>query len=368
MAPRAVWPVVSSVRDGLRWAARNRPGVRRAMSLAARELARALDDDVYGAHYFGAGRDPLDRMGLSGYERYDRDTSNANAAAYLVWRWFDVRRTLDVGCATGFVVEALRELGVDASGVDVSQFAVEQAAAGARGHLGYGDLTRRLPFADGRFDLVTVLETLEHLPPEVVPHALRELRRVARSYVLATIPSFGPNPNGPGGWFTVKVRDERVPHYESLGPGYQGPVPFEDLYRDARGDPIEGHLTIASFSWWTERFAEAGFLRCDRTERAMHPHLARFGLTKYWNLYVFRVAGAPEPGDDVRTPDEIATWEANLGLDRREAAPEDLVAVTAAIGGAPAPPAGTAAPAPPAGAETGAGPAPGREPAPGRWS
>lgn len=336
--------MVTAVRGGLRSTARNRPSVRRVMALAARELARALDDDVYGAHYFGAGRDPLDRMGLSGYERYDRDTSNANVAAYLVWRWFDVRRTLDVGCATGFVVEALRELGIDASGVDVSQFAVEQAAKGARGHIGYGDLTRRLPAADGRYDLVTVLETLEHLPPEVVPHALAELRRVTSGYVVATIPSFGANRNGPGGWFTVKVRNERVPHYESLGPDYEGPIPFEDLYRDGRGEPIEGHLTIASFSWWTSRFADAGLLRCDAVERAMHPHLARFGLTKYWNLYVFRVEDAPEPGPDVRTPAEIAIWEASWGLDRRVAAPEDLDAVAAAVAGAS--PAGGVVPEP----------------------
>jgi SAM-dependent methyltransferase len=166
------------------------------MTTTARELARALDDDLYGASYFGSGRNPFDRMGLSGYERYDRDTSNANAAAYLVWRWFDARRVLDVGCATGFVVEALRELGIDAEGVDVSQFAVEQAAQGARGHVRQGDLCRRLPFPSRRFDVVTALETLEHLPPEAVPGALAELHRVSAGYVVATIPSFGPNESG----------------------------------------------------------------------------------------------------------------------------------------------------------------------------
>lgn len=335
MASRAVRPVTAVVRRGLRSAARNQPRVRGLMATVARELARALDDDVYGAGYFGSGRDPLDRMGLSGYERYDRDTSNANVAAYLVWRWFDVTRTLDVGCATGFVVEALRELGIEASGVDVSQYAVEQAAQGARGHLAYGDLTRRLHAPDGHYDLVTALETLEHLPPTAVDHALAELRRVTRGYVVATIPSFGTNRNGPGGWFTVKVRDERVPHYESLGPDFRGPIPYEDLYRDTRGEPIEGHLTIASFDWWTERFADAGFLRCDRVERAMHPHLARFGLTKYWNLYVFRVPGAPEPERDVRTPEEIAGREALWGLDRRVAAPDDLEAVARTAGPVP---------------------------------
>ncbi len=320
------------MRNGLKSVARNRPRLRRIMALTARELARALDDDVYGAAYFGSGRDPLDRMGLSGYERYDRDTSNANVAAYLVWRWFDVARTLDVGCATGFVVEALRELDMDAQGVDVSQYAVDHPAQGARGHTSYGDLSRRLLFPDGEFDLVTVLETLEHIPPDAIPAALAEVRRVTRGYVIATIPSFGPNGNGPGGWFTVKVRDERVPYYEAYGPGYEGPIPYQDLYRDARGEPIEGHLTIASFGWWTRQFAEAGFTRCDGVERAMHPHLARFGMTKYWNLYVFRVPGAPEPGPDLRTPHEIAHWEANLGLDTRRAADDDVAAVAATLG------------------------------------
>ncbi len=332
MASRAVWPVASAVRNGLKSVARNRPRLRRIMAVAARELTRALDDDVYGAAYFGSGRDPLDRMGLSGYERYDRDTSNANVAAYLVWRWFGVTRTLDVGCATGFVVEALRELDMDARGVDVSQYAVDHPAQGARGHTSYGDLSRRLPFPDGNFDLVTALETLEHIPPDAIPAALAELRRVTRGYVIATIPSFGPNGNGPGGWFTVKVRNGRVPHYEALGPDYEGPIPYEDLYRDARGEPIEGHLTIASFGWWTRRFAEAGFTRCDGVEQAMHPHLARFGMTKYWNLYVFRVPGAPEPGPDLCTPHEIAHWEANLGLDTRRAADDDVAAVAATLG------------------------------------
>jgi SAM-dependent methyltransferase len=305
------------------------------MEVTAVELRRALDDDVYGGSYFGAGRDPYARMGLSGYERYDRDTSNANVAGYLLWRYFDAHRSLDVGCATGFVVEALRELGVDAEGTDVSQYAVDHAALGARGHVRYGNLLARLPFPDRRFELVTALETLEHLPPDDIPGALAELRRVTRSWLVCTIPSFGPNANGPGGWFDVKVRPERLDHYRSLGPSYEGPVPFEDLYRDANGDPIEGHLTIASFSWWTKQFEQAGFVRCAATERAMHPDLARFGQTKYWNLYVLRTPEAIEPTRPVRSPAQLEEAEARFGLTGRTAAPDDLQAVAEALGRTP---------------------------------
>ena len=331
MAPKALQPLVPRVRAGLRHLARRRPAVRRVMHVAARELARALDDDLYGASYFGSGRDPLDRMGLSGYERYDRDTSNANAAAYMVWKHFDVRRTLDVGCATGFVVEAMRELGFDAKGTDVSQYAVDHPALHAAGHLVWGDLTDRLPFKTGQFDLLTALETLEHLPPAVVPRALAELRRVAGQYLVCTIPSFGPNEHGPGGWFDVKVRPERLDHYRSLGPGYDGPVPHEDLFRDERGEPIEGHLTIASFRWWTRQFEAAGFVRCGQVERRIHPDLARFGLTKYWNLYVLRTPDAPEPRPGLRSPQEVADVERRFGLDQRTADPEDLRSVEEAL-------------------------------------
>jgi len=304
----------------------------RLVAPAERKLRRALDDLVYGPSYFGEGRDPSDRCDLSGYARYDRGTSNADAAAYLVWRAFPAANALDVGCATGFVVEALRELGVAAEGVDVSRYAVARPAQGARGHVRHGDVRAGLAFGDGSFDVVTALETLEHLSPPDVPRAVAEIARVTSRWVLCTIPSFGTNRNGPGGWYQVKVRDEQVAHYESLGPDFEGPIPYTDLYRDAAGHPIEGHLTIASFGWWTARFAEAGLLRCDAAERALHPELARLGLTKYWNLYVFRRREASEPPLGLRPPAEVERVLRRFGLADRAASPDDAAAVAAALG------------------------------------
>jgi SAM-dependent methyltransferase len=320
----------NAARRRLRALVARRPRARKVVSRLAHEFESALGDGVYEGEYFGLGRDAHDRAFLSGYERYDRDTSNANVAAYLAWSTFAAKSSLDVGCATGFVVEALRELGVEAVGVDVSQYAIEHAAPGAAGHIRVADLRRGLPFGDRQFDLVTALETLEHLDPRDIPGALTEVRRVTRGYVLATIPSFGPNRNGPGGWFQVKVRDDRVRYYESLGPGFEGPIPFGDLYRDARGAPIEGHLTVASFDWWTARFADAGLVRCDDTETRLQDDLARFGLIKYWNLYVFRLADTPEPDPEVRTATDRSAVVARLGLADRQASAEDLEAVEAA--------------------------------------
>jgi len=99
------------------------------------------------------------------------------------------RQVLDVGCAEGFVsahlAQGFRE-GVLFAGVDVDQ------ASLLRGrrllppmHRGVGD-AQRLPFPDDRFDLVICNEVLEHLDsPEV---ALRELKRVACSHLLLSVP------------------------------------------------------------------------------------------------------------------------------------------------------------------------------------
>lgn len=304
MVRGAARPVVAAARRLLERAAA-RPGVARVMRRTAAELQDALQrshwrsdrrNELYGASYYGIGRDPGgDRAGRSGYARYDRVTSNAEVAGHLVWRTFGGARTvLDVGCATGLVVEVLRELGLDAQGCDVSAYAVANPSPGAGGHLRVGDLLGGLPYGDGAFDVVTALETLEHLPPDQVDRALGELRRVCGGVLYATIPSFGPNGGGgPDGHMVGKVRPERMEHYRSLGEGYAGPVAFDDLARDAAGNPVEGHLTIASFGWWTERFAAAGFRRRADVERRMVGDLVP-ELAAAWNLYVLTVPDADE--------------------------------------------------------------------------
>ncbi|MGO9028642.1 MAG: class I SAM-dependent methyltransferase [Acidimicrobiales bacterium] len=317
---------VEKARQALVRVATANAGARSLMARSGRELVRAAEtgqalaearaagvDATYGGSYFGEGRDASgDRAGRSGYARYDRVASNADIAGWLLWRNFRVRRSLDVGCATGYLVEVLRERGIDAEGCDISPYAVEHAAPGARGHVRVGNLFAGLPWADGEFELVTVLETLEHLPPDRVPVALAELRRVCGGYLYATIPSFGHNASGPDGHFEGKVLPGRLDHYRTLPGDYAGPVPAPDLAVDSEGEPVEGHLTIASFSWWTDRFAEAGFTRCVDVERRLYDDIAPAELATYWNLYVFRVDDAPAAVVEPRQPGRTL---AELGLE-----------------------------------------------------
>ena len=44
------------------------------------------------------------------------------------------------------------------------------------------------PFSDGAFDCVAALEVIEHLPERIFPLALSEMSRLARSYILVSVP------------------------------------------------------------------------------------------------------------------------------------------------------------------------------------
>jgi len=92
---------------------------------------------------------------------------------------FNPRSVLDVGCSIGVLVKAFRDLGIESYGVDFSEYAVSHAPREVRPFLSRVDVDReKLPFEEGRFDLITMLEVLEHLHDH--RHLIREARRVLR--------------------------------------------------------------------------------------------------------------------------------------------------------------------------------------------
>ncbi len=96
---------------------------------------------------------------------------------------------LDAGCGEGFVVNFLttRMPDLKVTGVDVNEKAIEYAQEhfGEKARFRRGSVYK-LPFSDKSFDAVLCSEVLEHLDDP--NRAIGELKRVARSHVIITVP------------------------------------------------------------------------------------------------------------------------------------------------------------------------------------
>jgi SAM-dependent methyltransferase len=101
----------------------------------------------------------------------------------------DVEGILDVGCGEGTFLKMLTSFGRASMivGLDVSETALKYVE-GERVHASAGGL----PFENGSFDLVTCLETLEHLKQEVFIRAIEEIRGVAKRYIIVSVPNEEP--------------------------------------------------------------------------------------------------------------------------------------------------------------------------------
>ncbi|HEX5497109.1 MAG TPA: class I SAM-dependent methyltransferase [Mycobacteriales bacterium] len=106
----------------------------------------------------------------------------------VVARW-NPRTTLDAGCALGIFVAELRARGVQAWGVDVSEFAIASAAEDVRPHLRQGSLAESLP-ADlpARYDLASCIEVLEHMERADADRAIATLCSVTDRILFSSTP------------------------------------------------------------------------------------------------------------------------------------------------------------------------------------
>ena len=122
---------------------------------------------------------------------YYADTSKPlRSSAHLrnLARKVDVRQgnaILDVACGVGEWLYVCREAGAQVYGVDLS----ERAIAACKRNLIDGQFhavpAERLPFDDGKFDLVSCLGSLEHFVEPVV--SLQEMVRVANDHATFLI-------------------------------------------------------------------------------------------------------------------------------------------------------------------------------------
>lgn len=121
--------------------------------------------------------------------------------------WYRVRRTLvkklvkqyarerketlqilDIGCGAGALMQELEEFG-EVTGIDISERAVEACRKRGLSRVIHGDAAQ-LPFPNDSFDVVVMMDVLEHLKDDAV--GSREVARVLKKDGLAivAVPAF----------------------------------------------------------------------------------------------------------------------------------------------------------------------------------
>ena len=117
-------------------------------------------NDSYNRGYYkdGCGRD---------YSDADYWLNEFNAHAKAVVEKYNPKTFLDVGCAFGYFVAAMRDLGVEAYGLDISEYAISNARDDIKPYLRIQDPIDGYPvdFPE-KFDCVSAIEVAEHLREE----------------------------------------------------------------------------------------------------------------------------------------------------------------------------------------------------------
>ena len=99
------------------------------------------------------------------------------------------RTVIDAGCAAGFLVQALRERGVEAYGFDLSEYVINMVDPSISEYCFAHSIMDELPAKyNMKYDLVTCFEVLEHLYPEDAEKAIANLCKMSDTIEFSSTP------------------------------------------------------------------------------------------------------------------------------------------------------------------------------------
>lgn len=160
-------------------------------NLDERAIGKTDDDRAvarkFGREFFDGER----RHGYGGFKYMPRFWQPVVPTFRDHWGLTDRSSVLDVGCAKGFMLHDLAGLipGITVKGIDVSEYAIENAIEDMRPHVRVAD-ARQLPFDDKSFDVVVSINTIHNLEREDCGQALREIERVSRGTAFVTVDAY----------------------------------------------------------------------------------------------------------------------------------------------------------------------------------
>lgn len=209
------------------------------------EPAAGSEDQLeYGAYYFQHD------CGVP-YERNEHWLGFFGDVAEGIVRNLHPSSVLDAGCAMGFLVEALHKRGVEAWGVDISEYAISRVDESVRDRCRVASLTEPL---DRRYDLIACIEVLEHIPPAEADAVLANLCGATDRLLVSTTPddyseATHLNVQEPEAWSAALAREGFL---RDLDQDLSFLTPWATLYT-RREEPLTETVRRYDRSWWRMR-------------------------------------------------------------------------------------------------------------------
>lgn len=134
---------------------------------------------LFNAYYYAHG------CGELPYQRDPVWLEMFGQIANHIVRDIQPKSVLDAGCALGFLVEELRKKDVEAFGVDVSEFAIENVHTDIKPYCWQGTITDPFP---QEYDLIVTIEVLEHMSREQGEKAVANLCSYSDDILFSSSP------------------------------------------------------------------------------------------------------------------------------------------------------------------------------------
>lgn len=155
------------------------------------------------------------RSGKSCYENYTWQPTRSFEEAIELFGRYEDSKILDYGCAKGYLVKAMRLLGLNAWGEDISDYAISNCPSDVKRYV--SKVTTK------KYDVIFCKDVLEHVPERQLQGILKMLQGRAKQFLFII-------PLGDDGRY-------RIPVYEF--------------------DP--SHVIKQDEEWWFRQFKKAGF-------------------------------------------------------------------------------------------------------------
>ncbi len=155
------------------------------------------------------------RKHISGYENYKWMPTRSIPEALDIQEYFDFNTCVDYGCAKGFLVHALRIIGCDAYGEDISEYAVTNCHPEVEEYISLPN--------EKKYDLLICKDVLEHIEVKDIPGVLENFKDKSHQF-----------------FFTIPLGDN-------------------DRFRIREYEVDITHVTKKDEEWWINMFESQGF-------------------------------------------------------------------------------------------------------------